>query len=92
MPKGRKLNSGESKGNFTSVPTDEPNGSIAGDDVKSDLLMTSLTSSVSGKRKEHPPLPSHPTGRFKAVSQMMVALQRFQGDIACGAPVDMRRS
>jgi hypothetical protein len=35
----------------------------------------------SGKRKEPPPLPTHPKGRFKAVSHLMVALQRFKGVI-----------
>jgi hypothetical protein len=36
---------------------------------------------VSGKRKDHPPLPTHPTGRFKAVSHLIVAMQRFQGSL-----------
>lgn len=77
--KERKLSTGEKEEHYTPVNGNDASMSAL------DVLESSKEDSrghgrsLSGKRKEPPPLPTHPTGRFKAVSHLMVALQRFKG-------------
>eukprot|EP00884_Botryococcus_braunii_P023683 jgi/Botrbrau1/999/Bobra.114_1s0037.1 len=79
VSKERKLSAGEKQDSYISVNgADDSVSAMDGvESFKEERRGGGRT--LSGKRKEHPPLPTHPTGRFKAVSHLMVALQRFKG-------------
>lgn len=79
VSKERKLSTGEKEDHYVSVNGVEDSVSAMEGLEASTEEPRGAGRTLSGKRKEHPPLPTHPTGRFKAVSHVMVALQRFKG-------------